>query len=201
MSTTNQELLLVMVGVLLPIVPSYILYKALPSTGRAEGPFKGLKIKLSGAFAGYFLLVLLVFGFFVRPHPAKYEVWEVTGTLAPDQPESPLDGRLILSLSPPNPCLLSDGRFVFQIVKQPGPDGELRFPILAIEHPDYQPVSIDLNRDRGAYGQPIQGIDKSSIAKSICFDKPVPLKRKSTVYNPTGPAPKEVTAIESEVHP
>lgn len=45
---------------LLPIIPAYILYKFLPASDTdVSGPYKGLSIKLKGAFAGYFLLVLV----------------------------------------------------------------------------------------------------------------------------------------------
>ena len=47
---------------LLPLIPSFLLYKFLPSKSTASGPFKGLNVKLSGAFAGYFVLLLVASG-------------------------------------------------------------------------------------------------------------------------------------------
>lgn len=48
---------------LLPLLPAYIIYKFLPaSETNVEGPYKKLNLKLKGAFAGYFLLVLLGIG-------------------------------------------------------------------------------------------------------------------------------------------
>ena len=45
---------------LLPLFPAYILYKFLPASETdVSGPYKGLSVKLKGAFAGYFLLVLV----------------------------------------------------------------------------------------------------------------------------------------------
>lgn len=45
---------------LLPVIPAYILYKFLPASDTdVGGPYKGLSIKLKGAFAGYFLLVIV----------------------------------------------------------------------------------------------------------------------------------------------
>jgi hypothetical protein len=45
---------------LLPIIPAYILYKFLPASETdVSGPYQGLSLKLKGAFAGYFLLVLI----------------------------------------------------------------------------------------------------------------------------------------------
>jgi hypothetical protein len=48
---------------LLPLIPAYIIYKFLPeSETNVEGPYKKLNLKLKGAFAGYFLLVLMSLG-------------------------------------------------------------------------------------------------------------------------------------------
>lgn len=45
---------------ILPIIPAYILYKFLPASDTdVSGPYKGLNVKLKGAFAGYFLLVIV----------------------------------------------------------------------------------------------------------------------------------------------
>src|SRR5829696_9446580 len=44
---------------LIPLVPAFLLYTKLPSKTAVVGLFWGLNIKLSGAFSGYFLLVLL----------------------------------------------------------------------------------------------------------------------------------------------
>ncbi len=45
---------------MLPLIPAYILYKFLPASDTdVSGPYKGLSVKLKGAFAGYFLLVLV----------------------------------------------------------------------------------------------------------------------------------------------
>jgi hypothetical protein len=44
---------------LLPLIPAFVLFRFLPSTANVQGPFKGLTLKLGGAFAGYFVTVLL----------------------------------------------------------------------------------------------------------------------------------------------
>lgn len=48
---------------LLPVIPAFIVYKFLPvgKPGDTDisGPYKGLSLKLKGAFAGYFLLVIV----------------------------------------------------------------------------------------------------------------------------------------------
>lgn len=61
---TNTFLLVLPVIMLVPLVPAFILYKYLPSKTNVAGPFKGLNLKLSGAFGGYFLLVIIAAGIF-----------------------------------------------------------------------------------------------------------------------------------------
>lgn len=59
----NYELLLHLSTVLIvPLLPAFILYKFLPSKTMVTGPFKGLNLNLTGAFGGYFLLVLISIG-------------------------------------------------------------------------------------------------------------------------------------------
>jgi hypothetical protein len=44
---------------LLPLLPAFVLFRFLPSSSDVQGPFKGLTVQIGGAFAGYFLTVLL----------------------------------------------------------------------------------------------------------------------------------------------
>jgi hypothetical protein len=61
----NSGFLFILAGILLlPLIPAFILYKFLPSKATVTGPFKGLNLKLSGSFGGYFLLVLVSSGIF-----------------------------------------------------------------------------------------------------------------------------------------
>ena len=64
MGTTNTFLYVLAAMLLLPLLPAFLLYKFLPSKTSVSGPFKGLNIKLTGAFGGYFLLVLTSIGVF-----------------------------------------------------------------------------------------------------------------------------------------
>lgn len=60
---SNNFFLILAAILLLPIIPAFIIYKFLPvgkpSDTDVSGPIKGLNLKLKGAFAGYFLLVLI----------------------------------------------------------------------------------------------------------------------------------------------
>ena len=100
----DTNLLYTLVCVLLiPLIPAMLLYKFLPSKTAVDGPFKGLNIKLSGAFSGYFLLVLLAISISVmvsrsentklheqldqlKALNANYQDWEITGKVDVDNP-------------------------------------------------------------------------------------------------------------------
>src|SRR6185436_7938836 len=97
----TDELVLIAFAILIPITPAYILYKALPSDAKVAGPFRGLNIRLSGAFGGYFLLVLLIFGFHYSQPNSQYEVWEVRGQIKTDNGEA-VESKVRFSLLPPN---------------------------------------------------------------------------------------------------
>jgi hypothetical protein len=61
---TNIFLTVLSAVLLLPLIPAFLLYRFLPSKTSVAGPFKGLSVKLTGAFGGYFLLVLISTGLF-----------------------------------------------------------------------------------------------------------------------------------------
>ena len=45
--------------VLIPMIPAWLIFKNLPSEAAVKGPFiKGLKVNLQGAFAGYFVIFI-----------------------------------------------------------------------------------------------------------------------------------------------
>src|SRR5882724_11224112 len=77
-------------ALLLPLTPAFVLFKKLPSQAIVKGPFKGLNLQLSGAFAGYFTLALIMQGYvLLRPKPAPpFEVYEVDGKLINVDPGS-----------------------------------------------------------------------------------------------------------------
>ncbi len=118
------------ISILLPIVPAYVFFKFLPkSDATVTGPFSGLKIKLGGAFAGYFLLLLFVT---VSPRPKVDEVWTVKGMIS-NEPAAPIakSDELIVSIEPPLVAMQSDYSFQTKVpVSWHG--GKRVFPTLVI---------------------------------------------------------------------
>src|SRR5436309_9966761 len=60
--------------IILPLLPAILIYKLLPqSQSDASGPFQGLKIKLGGAFGGYFIVALLIVFVFRTIKPTSWD--------------------------------------------------------------------------------------------------------------------------------
>lgn len=155
---TVGNLVFLIVAVLLPIVPAALLYRLLPSDSKVEGPFQGLKIKLGGAFAGYFLVLLVVLGFAVRM-PA-YDVWTVRGEIHLEDGETLHDRALQFAIHPPVEDVSVDGAFELKVFRTPDQAGLMEFPRrLRVEYdvleedddgqarPRYLPRSLDLEAE------------------------------------------------------
>jgi hypothetical protein len=104
----DTELLYTLLFILLiPLIPAMLLYTFLPSKTAVDGPFKGLNIKLSGAFSGYFLLVLIAISISIMVGKSQnkklheqvnqltqkleetnlnYEDWEISGKVDVENP-------------------------------------------------------------------------------------------------------------------
>ena len=76
---TDNIMLFIFIGLttLIPILPAYIFYKILPGkTSQVDGTFHTLKFKLSGAFAGYFLIVFILIMVF-KDSLKKTDEWQI----------------------------------------------------------------------------------------------------------------------------
>jgi hypothetical protein len=189
----TANLFWVFTAILLPMIPAYLLFKSLPSTSDVTGPFHGLQIKLGGAFAGYFLLVMVIF-FWPREKPAVisgtvYEVWTVKGQVQNDD-GSPV-AQVNLTLQPRGvEYLPQDGTFEMDILVRRGQSGEEKFPTLLVEREP--PV---------AFSNAVMHLDPSkkelyeadSRSRVIAVKNPIKLKRvEEKPYSPpqqTFPSP------------
>ena len=199
-----NDLVLMAFGILLPLGPAFVLYKLLPSTAKVRGPFKGLNLQLSGAFGGYFMLTLMVFGFIsTRPQPkppATEEMWEVTGKIDCQQSGDPVDiSQLRLSMMPPSTVTGGDGTFIVHVPAKRLPSGEAKFPILLIENAGHETVSIDLNQEGFKFGQVEGKLRKDKENKAIYLGETISLKR-TPPYQPTGVTPQPVVPAAMEVN-
>ncbi len=197
-----NDIIYIAAGILLPIIPAYLLYRLLPARASVGGPFKGLNIQLSGAFAGYFLLVLVVFGFIYSrpilkvnpPDPYRYEVYRVSGRVSTDNPKD--IQALTLSLAPPERTVKPNGGFEFEIPVKPGQAGEATFPSLIVEHPDYETETVDLTSTT-ASGDAKYHLDIDKPARSIKIREPIILI-KNDAYSPNQKAQPVASPREGE---
>src|SRR5690349_19822532 len=91
MNETITNITYLILVILLPIIPAYLLFQKLKSSADAQGKVAGLAIKLSGAFAGYFIVFYVLY--FKLPNKfivEKKKDWVVMATLK-DQDGQPLN--------------------------------------------------------------------------------------------------------------
>jgi hypothetical protein len=131
-----QNLLVITVAILLPLIPAYLLFRLLPSEGSVEGPWHGLKIKLGGAFAAYFLLVVTVLAF-SRMLP-QYEVWTVQGEIRLADGEQFHPQMVSFSVDPPGSTPKPNGFFSLELLAKPNNAGDPELPWLIVDHPGYK---------------------------------------------------------------
>lgn len=159
--------LLLLMAVLLPLIPAYILYRLLPSQADLEGPWKGMKLKMSGAFAGYFVLMISLFGFSSRL--PNYEVWTVEGTMAFSDGAGSFDERVVrFTLEPPGVRVFPDGSFRLTLLTSPQTSGIPELPTFIVDHEGYVPVTVNLERRRG---------DKQRLKRRLVLNDTLVLKR------------------------
>ena len=135
--------------IVLPLIPAITLFAVLPKDEHAsvEGPFQGFKLKLGGAFAAYFVIILFVWASHpIWNPPAQFQVWELDGQVTDDQgnPIEILDDNDI-GLDPEPIHREANGGFKLTIATVPTPGGGIGYPRLTIGHKNLRPVTIYLD--------------------------------------------------------
>src|SRR5438105_1157527 len=106
---TTIDLIYILIALLVPIIPAVIFYRWFPSTAEVstgEGGsrlpqfLRGIGFKLGGAFAAYFVLMLVI----LRCRPplpplTDYEIWTVTGVID-SSPAIENEDEITLSIQP-----------------------------------------------------------------------------------------------------
>ncbi len=181
----SEKLIILSALVVLPLLPSYLLFKLLPSTGGVEGPMGGLKVKFSGAFGGYVALIVFLGWWINGP---SYRVWNVGGSLQFENGGAPVPGSDVY-------CYLQGPNLKTQI--DPGNSFNFSFPTngdalpdLVFQAPGYEGRTIVFNNLN--YGADDFGVKLDRDKGRVFFSKPIVLKKKAPTYQPTV-APVPVT--------
>ncbi len=129
--------------ILLPIVPAYLLFKSLPSTADVTSVFKGRQIKLTGAFAGYFLLFyicMLQFKSLIQPDEI-YQVWTLSGTVVDAANNRPVDDTRNPKIAYAPPSSITNGVFQLKIVAEKKID-RIEFPRLSVKADSFETYNL-----------------------------------------------------------
>lgn len=186
------KLIWIFTAVLLPVIPSYILFKSLPSSkANVAGPFKGFKINLSGSIAAYIILFAAVlFGF--HPTPPD-EVWTVKGWVQDDKGGSLPPDKVNMNIQPRSVEYRNDGSFEMDILVKRNQSGQLKLPTLNV---DWQPVqafgnaTVHLDAAEQRFGTKYK-ISVNEGSREVRIEDPIKLEKKivETAYAPTSAAP------------
>lgn len=144
---------IVSVLVLLPLVPSFILFRLLPSTAVVSGPFQGLKINLGGAVGAYFLILVAML---TIPRDwvddSSYEEYTLRGEVVLDAIAGDLADRrrIILAFDPrketiSNPISGNTFRWTMKTLRRAdGHEPQWSFDAIIVQYPDYGTEIINL---------------------------------------------------------
>lgn len=142
---------------LLPIIPAFVLFRFLPSTADVHGPFRGLTIKLGGAFAGYFVTVLLSWQVAKSMvEPSWSDNWNVVAQISFDDGGShPPATQAVVMVKPPTADIDSNGHFQMMVPVPRVHTSAVDLQRLIVAFDGYETVNVPLDPDKkhlGLYG-------------------------------------------------
>jgi hypothetical protein len=147
----NLEFANLSLVILLPLVPAFLLFWKLPSKADVTGPLQGLNLKLGGAFAGYFALLLLVFWTHnIWNPPPAWQVWDVSGTFTDENGAAIQASAPDIALIPGSTNAYPNGMFTLRVPIIPTQGGGMSFPSVMVTYQGFQQVTIPLDPAEGA---------------------------------------------------
>lgn len=173
---TTANVIYIVLWILLPFIPSFLILKFLPGNKvAATGPFKGLTINMGGAFAGYFLVALLMLPItskLLKFDPETYEVWTVEGDIK-DHTGKNISQAFEPRLREYPNGEIRNGHFIIRLVATRMGVDRVEFPELQIEANTYETLTLQsLTHNR------------SSRSTLNAFCTPPDFKNHVVVYKP-----------------
>jgi hypothetical protein len=140
---------------LLPVIPAFLLFRFLPSSADVQGPFQGFTVKLGGAFAGYFVTVLLSW-LVARSllEPTWSDNWNVVAHIAFDgtPPNHPSPKSATVLVQPPSPDIKDSGELQMMVPIPRVHSEAIYIPTLVVAADGYETADVPLDPDNKHLG-------------------------------------------------
>ena len=146
MSHSVLIIIYLLIWFLVPALPAFLFFKILPNKAIVKGPFKGLRIDLGGAFAGYFLLIITAVPFMNRLIIVKsedYEVWTVTGNVNDERTGRPIPRSKNPRILVYPPIEITAGTYTFSVIATRKGERHMKFPILIVQADGYPDATLE----------------------------------------------------------
>ncbi|HEV2732542.1 MAG TPA: hypothetical protein VGV15_21130 [Terriglobales bacterium] len=166
---------------LLPLIPAFLLFRFLPASANLEGPFKGFTIKLGGAFAGYFVTVLLSWHIArTLLEPMWSDNWNVVAHISFDgaPPNHPPPTQAVVLVKPPTAEIENSGSLQMMVPVPLVHTGAINIQRLVVAVDGYETVNVPLDPDGkhlGAYGGQDYQVTFDQSHRRILVGKPIVL--------------------------
>lgn len=170
---------------LLPLIPAFLLFRFLPngSSADVQGPFQGLTVKLSGAFAGYFVTVLL--SWLVATsllEPTWSDNWNVVAQIAFDGTPAnhPSPTQAMVLVKPPIADIAPSGSFQMIVPIPRLHAGAIDIQRLVVAVDGYETADVPLDPDSkhlGAFGGHDYEVKFDEVHHLISIGKPIVLTK------------------------
>jgi hypothetical protein len=167
-----------------------------------------MQVKLGGAFAGYFLLVLVI-SFWPKPKPRElaYEVWTLKGYIEDEDGKTLQLANLNLSTQPSGFDYSEDGVFSMDILVKRGQSGQLTFPRLLVARPGQGigNATVRLDPSEQLFGTKKYNIERKDNTREMMIKETIKLGKipPAPAYAPqtaTLPQPTATVLPESTTH-
>ncbi|MBA4395092.1 MAG: hypothetical protein C0407_16195, partial [Desulfobacca sp.] len=131
----------------------------------------------TGAFAGYFLVLLTVFAYLYTNKEG--EIWQVKGLVSFENGSAESNVKdLSILIKPPNLTINKDGTFQMDLLVKRGSGGKTVMPSLSIEHPLYKTSTAYLEQQPQGWNVNDAAPTYSKMDRIITLNKQIKLTQK-----------------------
>jgi len=168
---------------LLPLLPAFILFWFLPSSADVQGPLKGLKVKLGGAFGGYIVGVLLSWQVASSLlEPTWSDNWNVVAHVKFDGTSTsrPNLSEAVVLVHPPIPDIDPGGLLQIKVPIPRIHIGAIDIQRLIVAYDGYETVTVPLDPDGkhiGTYGDQDYHVTFDARSHQIVIQQPIVLTK------------------------